>query len=227
MTDAPALQLEGVRVRLGQGRESFEFSAPDLAMPAGTMRSCVGPSGCGKSTLIRLCAGIITPITGTIRVHGTDLGALDDGARRARRIASMGLVFQDFALLAHLSGLENILLPLILAGRRVTPDDRARAHTLATEVEVDHTLRRRPSRISHGERQRIAVCRALIARPALLLCDEPSASLDERRSDLVLDLIDRHRTDHGVTVLITTHDVRTAERVGDVLDLARPQAVTA
>ncbi|MEM1423333.1 MAG: ATP-binding cassette domain-containing protein, partial [Planctomycetota bacterium] len=161
----------------------------------------------------------------TVCALGRDLTALDDPSARIWRVTNAGLVFQDFALLAHLTALENILLPFVLApDARAGTDERNRARELARSLEVEHTLNRKPKRMSHGERQRIAVCRALATRPGLLLCDEPTASLDERRADLVLRLLERERAERGAAILVTTHDRAIADRIGSVLDLNAPHA---
>lgn len=215
-----ALTFENAVIRLGRAGDAFTFEAPALTLSPGELRVCVGPSGSGKTTLVRLGAGILVPDRGAVIALGTPLHTLDDHARRGWRAAHVGLVFQDFALLAHLSGLENILLPYLINVRsRIDRDTRNRARELAESLEIGHTLARQPARLSHGERQRLAICRALITSPGLLLLDEPTASLDERRSTLVLDRIDLERRERGAGVLITTHDRDTASRDAHPLDL--------
>lgn len=214
-----ALEIRDVRVRLG-GDDGFTLDAPDVALDAGESMACVGPSGSGKTTLVRLGAGLLRADAGAVHALGEDLTSLPHAELLAWRVRNVGLVFQDFALLAHLTGLENILLPFVIGpGVRTTSDERERARDLADSLDVAHTLRRRPARMSHGERQRIAVCRALVTRPRLLLCDEPTASLDAYRAEIVLGLIDRHRAEHACAVLVTTHDHTVAHRIGTTIDL--------
>ncbi len=220
MSSSPALEITGARVRLG-GSEGFELASPDVVLDQASAMACVGPSGSGKTTLVRLASGLLRHDSGTVRTLGVDLAQMGDQQIRSWRVRHIGLVFQDFALLAHLSGLENILLPFIIGpGMRAEREQRQRAHELASSVEVSHTLTRRPHRMSHGERQRIAICRSLVTRPGLLLCDEPTASLDAHRADLVLAAIDRERTERGASILITTHDHAVAQRIGSVIDLS-------
>lgn len=227
MSNGSALEINDAAVQLG-GDSGFHLRAPDITLGAGEAMACVGPSGSGKTTLVRMASGLLRPDSGSVITLGQHLTSLDDGAIRSWRVRRVGLVFQDFALLAHLTALENILLPFYIgSGMRLTRDARQRAHELAAHLEVDHTLARRPNRLSHGERQRIAVCRALVTRPMLLLCDEPTASLDEDRASLVLSLMDRERMERNAAVVVTTHDHRVAERIGRVLDLTPEKAAVA
>src|SRR5690606_19827901 len=140
-------------------------------------------------TLVHLLAGILLPDAGTLRVDGVALRDLSEAGRRAFRLRRVGLLFQDLALLDSLSALDNVLLPFHLQGRAaVTPARRAAARDLAASVGLDAALlARRPSRLSQGERQRVALCRALVTEPALLLCDEPTGSLDPGSAAAVLD----------------------------------------
>ncbi|GAB4546940.1 MAG: ABC transporter ATP-binding protein [Phycisphaerales bacterium] len=227
MNQTPALEITQAGVRLGKN-DGFTLDAPDLTLAPGDALACVGPSGSGKTTLIRLAAGLLRADRGVVRTLGEDLRTIDDGAVRAWRVRRLGLVFQDFALLAHLTGLENILLPFVIGpGMRAGTQERDRARTLARTLEVEHTLARKPARMSHGERQRIAVCRALVTRPALLLCDEPTASLDAHRAELVLTLLETERVEREAAIVVTTHDRTIAERVGAsgrMIDLAEASA---
>ena len=160
-----ALRITGAAVRLATDEDAFELHAPDIDLEPGNALACVGPSGSGKTTLVRLACGLLRADRGAVHALGHDLASLDDARLRAWRLTNVGLVFQDFALLAHLSALENILLPLVLAPNSASgTEERERAHELARALEVDHTLRRRPARLSHGERQRIAICRALVTQ---------------------------------------------------------------
>lgn len=221
---APAPAVEADRLVIGHGtdhRDAFRLALRRLEMPVGVHTAVLGPSGCGKTSLLHALTGITRPLSGQIRFFGERLDTQHETARRRLRLTRIGMVFQSFALVEHLSALENILLPCRLGTElRATRELRARAHDLARSAGVEHTLRRRPHRLSHGERQRIAVCRALIASPELIACDEPTASLDGERASGVMDLIFREAESGGATILCVTHDRALLGRFGRVIDLA-------
>ena len=180
-----------------------------------------GPSGSGKTTLLHLVAGIFPPQSGCVKTCGVDLTALQDAARRDFRIANVGLVFQDFALLDYLNVLDNILLPYRISGAlRLDSSVRSRAQQLATAVGLGDMLFRRPTQLSQGERQRIAVCRAIIANPKLLLADEPTANLDPANATLVLDALEGYATEHGATLVVVSHDRDVLARFGSTTDVS-------
>lgn len=203
------------------GAGAFALRVPALDIAPGKAVACIGPSGCGKTTLINLIAGIITPARGEVRVGSTAVSALGDAARRAFRASRIGMVFQEFELLEYLSALDNILLPYrISAGLRVTRETRERARTLAQDCGIEHTLGRRPRRLSQGERQRVAICRALITLPELVLCDEPTGNLDPRTAATTLDLLFRRVRAAGATMVMVTHNHGVLDRFDEVIDLA-------
>ena len=213
-----ALRLTGVRFAY-PGVDGPELRPPDLTVAAGQQVVCVGPSGCGKTTLLHLCAGILAPTTGVIEVDRVVLTDLDDAARRQFRIGRVGLVFQEFELLEHLPVRENIALPFLIAPGRAPADLASRVAELADRVGIGHLLHRRPRRLSHGERQRVAICRALIGDPALVLADEPTGSLDPVSGGRVLDLLLRETTERGATLLLVTHDHGVLDRFDAVVEL--------
>jgi len=190
-----------------------------LSIHGGRHTAIVGPSGCGKTTLLRLIAGILTPRAGTVRLAGEAISGLSDRARRAFRVGSIGMVFQDFALLEYLTALDNILLPY-----RINPalvlgaDARARAQELARQTGIEQTLRRKPRRLSQGERQRVAICRALVTEPRVVLCDEPTGNLDAERSRSTIDLILGEATAAGATAIVVTHDRSLLGAFSNVVD---------
>ncbi|MEQ9094869.1 MAG: ABC transporter ATP-binding protein [Phycisphaerales bacterium] len=196
------------------------FELPEFTVYPRHHTAVVGPSGCGKTTLLRLLTGILTPTAGTIELDGHRLDELAEPRRRAVRIATVGFVFQRFALLDYCTAMENILLPLRLHGS-VTLDAEARdrAHELATRAGIAHTLRRRPDRLSQGEQQRVAICRALITSPKLIACDEPTGNLDPARAASIMDLILEQAEHTGATVLLVTHDHALLPRFEHVLDM--------
>jgi putative ABC transport system ATP-binding protein len=166
-----------------------------------------------------LIAGIAAPESGELYTAGTDLSSLDDRARRDFRIQRIGLVFQEFELLDYLTVLDNILLPFrINPTQRLGPGDRERARELADRVGIADKLARRPAQLSQGERQRAAVCRALVVEPGLLLADEPTGNLDPANKDRVLDILIAYAQESGATLLTVTHDEGVLKRFQRVID---------
>lgn len=174
-----------------------------------------GPSGCGKTTLIHLIAGILTPRRGRVEVGGTDLGGYPARDLLDYRIATMGLIFQEFKLLDYLSVRDNILLPYRLNNVLTLEDEtRSRAGDLARQVGLGDKLDRFPKNLSQGERQRVALCRALITRPSLLLCDEPTANLDPANRDRILELLLEYCRAEGASLVMVTHDAEVLKQFG-------------
>ena len=175
-----------------------------------------GRSGSGKSTLLHLLAGLATPRAGTVRVAGQDLGALSPAARDRFRGRTVGLVLQTFHLLDTLNVLDNVRLARHLAG---LPEDRARCRLVLEELGVAEFNRARPSTLSHGQAQRVALARAVVNRPAVLLADEPTSSLDDESCDRVASLIETEAVRHEATLVIATHDARLRDRFARHLSL--------
>jgi putative ABC transport system ATP-binding protein len=175
-----------------------------LSVERGELVALVGPSGCGKSSLLHICGGMDRPSAGTVELEGTRLDTLDDeGLTRVRR-ERLGFVFQFFNLLPTLTLLENIALPLALAGRPEHEADR-RARALAERVGVAHRLAHYPAQLSGGEMQRAAVARAIVHDPVLLLADEPTGNLDSDNGLRVLELLTGLAADAGIAILLATH----------------------
>jgi putative ABC transport system ATP-binding protein len=199
------LHLTDLNFRYGDA--GFALRIDDLRVAAGESVALVGPSGSGKTTLLHLVAGILTPEAGRVEVAGQDLGGLDDGARRAFRVRRIGLVFQEFELLDYLSVLDNVLLPYrIHPALRLDAAARERARELAERLGIGDKLGRPPRQLSQGERQRAAVCRALVTGPPLLLADEPTGNLDPANKQRVLDALFELAAESGATLLTVTHD---------------------
>jgi putative ABC transport system ATP-binding protein len=169
----------------------------------------VGASGSGKSTLLAIIAGLDTPSQGKVRVAGVDLFALDEDARAALRAQKLGFVFQSFQLLGNLTALENVMLPLELQGRN---NARALATDMLRRVGLGERLRHYPKLLSGGEQQRVALARAFVVRPAVLLADEPTGSLDFATGETVMALMLELNREAGTTLVLVTHDSGIAAR---------------
>ncbi len=203
----------------------FELDVPDLGVERGEKLAVIGPSGSGKTTLLHLMAGIRLPQTGTVVTDGVEVTDLDDGGRRDFRIRRIGMVFQEFELLEYLTVLDNILLPYRINGSlQLDGVVRKRAANLAEQVGLGDKTHRLSTNLSHGEKQRVAVCRALIADPVLLLADEPTGNLDPNNTQRVLDILIDAADATGATLVTVTHDhdlLPKFDRYVDVMDLLR------
>jgi putative ABC transport system ATP-binding protein len=181
----------------------------DFSLAERETAAIVGASGSGKSTLLSIIAGLDTPSAGTVRLGGQDIFALDEDARAAMRARQVGFVFQSFQLLANLTALENVMLPLELAGRR---DARRAATEMMRRVGLGERLGHYPRVLSGGEQQRVALARAFVVAPAVLLADEPTGSLDFATGETVMELMFELNREQGTTLLLVTHDVAIASR---------------
>lgn len=181
----------------------------DFSLPPRESAAIVGASGSGKSTLLSIIAGLDTPSTGTVRLAGVDLFALDEDARAAVRAEKVGFVFQSFQLLGNLTALENVMLPLELQGRH---DARALATEMLGRVGLGERLRHYPKVLSGGEQQRVALARAFVVKPAVLLADEPTGSLDFATGEKVMELMFELNRESGTTLVLVTHDREIAQR---------------
>ena len=186
MPDPSGLHVSDLR--FAYPGDAFRLHVPQLKIEAGKALALAGPSGAGKSTLLRLLAGLLAPAAGQVRLGPTSLETLNHEQRRAFRLRHIGLVFQDFALLDFLSVVENILLPHQFRGDAGAPA-RDKAQDLARCLQISQYLDKRVSHLSQGERQRVAVARALVHEPQFILADEPTASLDPARGRIVVDLL--------------------------------------
>ncbi|MAE65323.1 MAG: ABC transporter ATP-binding protein [Phycisphaeraceae bacterium] len=215
------VEIEGVRFTY-RGSD-FALRIDRLAVDSGTTVVVVGPSGSGKTTLLNLMAGIFLPDAGRIVVGGTSVSDRSDAARRRFRIRQVGMVFQEFELLEHLTVRENVLLPFYInRALRITADVEASAQRLAQSLGIEPLLRRRPRALSQGERQRVAIARALITEPAVLLADEPTGNLDPRNTQVILDLLLAEARRLSATLFMVTHDhalLSSFDRVIDFADL--------
>jgi putative ABC transport system ATP-binding protein len=181
----------------------------DFALNTRETAAIVGASGSGKSTLLSIIAGLDTPTGGTVRVAGQDIFALDEDARAALRARQVGFVFQSFQLLGNLTALENVMLPLELDGRK---DARSAATEMLSRVGLSQRLNSYPKVLSGGEQQRVALARAFVVKPAVLLADEPTGSLDFATGEKIMELMFDLNREQGTTLVLVTHDRSIAAR---------------
>jgi putative ABC transport system ATP-binding protein len=181
----------------------------DFTLAPRETAAIVGASGSGKSTLLSIIAGLDTPTSGTVLLAGHDLFAIDEDARAALRARQVGFVFQSFQLLGNLTALENVMLPLELAGRK---DSRKAAGEMMARVGLAARLGHYPKVLSGGEQQRVALARAFVVQPAVLLADEPTGSLDFATGETVMQLMFELNREHGTTLVLVTHDNAIAQR---------------
>ena len=214
-----AIEARGLAKSYLDGNRTVEvLRAVDLALPAGEMVAIVGPSGSGKSTLLHLLGGLDQADAGFLRVAGRDLPRLTRTELAAFRNRQLGFVFQFHHLLPDFDALENVMMPGRIAGLPAA-EVEARALELLGEVGLEDRLDFFPSQLSGGERQRVAICRALLLRPAILLADEPTGSLDPASADQVFGLLLELQRRHHTATLLVTHNLGLASRCARILEL--------
>ncbi|MEM9944070.1 MAG: ABC transporter ATP-binding protein [Planctomycetota bacterium] len=200
-------------------RSDFALQVPSLKISPGDRVAIVGPSGSGKTTLLNLISGIATPDQGTITVGEINLPKLSEKQRRDFRISQIGFVFQKFELLDYLNVKDNILLPfLINDSLMLSSEVIERAESLTTQMGIKNKLNRRSDQLSQGEQQRVAICRALITQPNLILADEPTGNLDPNNKKLILDLLFHQATENKQTLIVVTHDMTLIDRFDTVVN---------
>ena len=222
----PAILVQGLRFaypsRPDDASGGFHLALDDWRVEHGARVALHGPSGCGKSTLLDLIAGVLRPSAGRIEVEGEDVSRLPDDAVRAHRIRTLGFVFQDFPLVDYLDAVENVLFPYRLnRALRLDTEARGRARALLAELGLAGKERRLPRELSVGERQRVAIARALVTGPRILLADEPTAGLDPEQSLAVVRQLEAASRDHGLTLVMVTHDPTLLGRFDQTLAVAR------
>ncbi|WP_235513596.1 MULTISPECIES: ABC transporter ATP-binding protein [unclassified Sphingomonas] len=212
------IDARGVTLTLGDGDAATRIlHGIDLAVPAGTSVALLGASGSGKSSLMAVLSGLERASGGQVHVAGADFGAMgEDDLARARR-GRIGIVLQAFHLLPTMTALENVAVPMELAGER---DAFARAEAELVAVGLSHRLHHYPTQLSGGEQQRVAIARALAGRPALVFADEPTGNLDRATGQAIMDLLFERRAATQATLLVITHDPALAERCDRVVELA-------
>jgi putative ABC transport system ATP-binding protein len=191
---------------------SFRLQVESLTVAVGQSLALLGPSGVGKTTLLRLMTGLLQPNSGEVKLGAVSLSRLNETDRRAFRLSEVGLVFQDFALLDYLTVEENILLPQRFGKEPLPPAASQAIRGLAERLEIDKHWRKLAGQLSQGERQRVAIARALIHRPRYLFADEPTASLDAVRREVVMDLLQDYIQENEACLIMVTHDTELISR---------------
>ena len=204
------------------GDEGFRLFVPKFDLSSGERVALIGPSGSGKTTFLHLLAGILVPREGLVRVGEKELSRLDDLTRRAFRISNLGLVFQDFRLIEYLNARENMLLPYRLGAElRLQESVLDRMRILAERLRVLGLLDSPVKRLSQGERQRVAIGRALLVRPGMILADEPTGNLDPSDKQRIMDLLFDQVKELEATLIVVTHDHALLDRFDRVVDFDR------
>jgi putative ABC transport system ATP-binding protein len=208
--NATAIRLTNLHRRYEMGDTHVDaLRGVNLTIAPGEFVALVGPSGSGKSTVLNLIGGLDRPTEGKIWVDGVELTAQDERGLTAHRRHRVGFVFQSFNLLPRLTALENVAIPLMFSG---VPEQRrlAQARTLLQQVGLSDRLAHRPTQLSSGEQQRVAIARSLVAEPALLLADEPTGNLDTTTGSDIMTLLNALNVERGLTLLVVTHDPEVA-----------------
>ena len=215
----PIVEARGVSLRFGEGEAAVDvLRGIDLAIAPRERVALLGPSGSGKSSLMAVLSGLERASGGGVRVAGADFSTLDEDALARARRGRIGIVLQAFHLLPTMTALENVAVPLELAGEGDGARERAAAELGA--VGLGHRLDHYPAQLSGGEQQRVAIARATVARPALLFADEPTGNLDTATGAEVMDLLFARAAEAAATLLVITHDPALAARCGRVVTLA-------
>jgi putative ABC transport system ATP-binding protein len=221
MTREAVVEVRNLLFRYPDPESTFRLEVPEFRVGRGERVACIGPSGSGKTTLVNLATGILVPERGEVTLAGERIEGLNEGERRARRIRRVGMVFQEFELLDYLSARENILLPYLISSHlKRDAAVEGRVDEIATALGIETLLRRRPRELSQGERQRVAIGRALITEPELIVADEPTGNLDPRNAARILDQLFAAVSQRGAGLLVVTHDHSLLEPFDRVVDLA-------
>ena len=224
-SEEPVVALSGLLLTYpSPGGDVEVLRGVDLDVHPGEIVAIMGPSGSGKSSLIAVIGGLEPPTGGSVRVLGTALETADERARTALRRRDVGIVFQAYHLVPAMTALENVALPLILGGDR---DGEATAAAMLRRVGLDHRLGHRPSTLSGGEQQRVAVARAFVASPRLVLADEPTGNLDRRTGEHVSELMFSLTRSSGAALVLVTHDEALARRCDRVVAIDEGRVVEA
>ena len=220
---SPAIAVVGLAKRVADASgELTILHEVDFTVQKAETLAIVGASGSGKSTLLGLLAGLDTPSAGRVVLDGVDIYALDEDGRAALRKEKLGFVFQSFQLLAHLTAVENVMLPLELSG---ATHAREKAEAMLDRVGLSSRLKHYPKYLSGGEQQRVALARAFVTEPPLLFADEPTGSLDAATGESVIKLMFELNRQHGSTLVLVTHDQSMAARCGRTITIAAGRLV--
>lgn len=214
----PAIEID--RLVFQYAKQSFRLQVPQLAIESGEKVALVGASGGGKTTLLHLLSGILKPTSGSIRVRDIQLAQLSEAERRHFRISSVGFVFQSFELVDYLNVLDNILHPFRLnPALKLDRKVRSRAVGLATNMGIQDKLKRHIQQLSQGEKQRVAICRALLPQPQIVLADEATGNLDPANKKRILNLLFDYIDTHQASLIAATHDHELLPEFDRVIDL--------
>ena len=208
----PIIELRHVKKEFRRGNEPITvLDGLDLNVPEGSFEALMGPSGSGKSTLLNLIAGLDKPTSGSARVAGQELAQMSDGDLARFRSRHIGFVFQAYNLIPVLTALENVELPLLLT-KLSSSERKQRAQTALRVVGLEERMHHYPRQLSGGQEQRVAVARAIVNDPTIIVADEPTGDLDRKAADEILDLLGKLNQEFKKTILMVTHDPQAAER---------------
>lgn len=219
MSEAVNIEHINKDFSIGDGRSNRVIHDVSCMVRMGELTMLVGPSGCGKTTLISIMSGILTPTDGTVTVMGTEITDLSDRRKVIFRREHIGFIFQQFNLLPALTAVENAALPLI-AGGIPMKEAGAKASTILETLGMGEHLHKQPRQLSGGQQQRVAIARALVHDPDLIVCDEPTASLDAKTGQSVMEILRSAANDHQRAVLVVTHDNRIYHFADRILEMS-------
>jgi len=210
--------IEARNILFRYAKSSFQLAVDELSVDQGDKLAIVGPSGSGKTTLLNLIAGILVPDEGSIQIGDSEINRLDDATRRTFRVSNIGMVFQQFELLDYLTVLENVRLPFRINPTLKQKTNRDTETELLNSVGLGSFAKRYPAQLSRGEQQRVAICRALVTEPKLILADEPTGNLDPVNKRNIMDLLFRETETRNQTLIVVTHDQSLLDDFDRVID---------
>jgi putative ABC transport system ATP-binding protein len=211
--------IEIRNIKYSYSNSDFHLNVEELVINNKRKTAVIGPSGFGKTTMLNLIAGILVPDNGRVTVNDKTVSSFTEKERRDYRISEIGFVFQDFKLLEYLTVLDNILLPYrINSIMQLDKDVKSNAINLAKEMSIDDKLSKHPSKLSHGERQRVAICRALLNNPKIILADEPTGNLDPANKKHIVDILFNYVDKYDSTLITVTHDHELLKGFDEVID---------
>lgn len=201
------MMIELEKIEFKYPKSDFHLSVEKLTFPTGSKTAIIGPSGFGKTTLLNIISGINLPQSGTVKVDQTNVNSLKDQDRRTFRLLNIGFIFQDFKLLEYLKVMDNIQLPFrINRVLKISQSIREKARVMAASMHIEDKLSKFPAKLSQGERQRVAICRALINAPKVILADEPTGNLDPENKEKIMGMLFDQVEQNGSTLITVTHD---------------------
>ncbi len=215
------IMLQGINIKrtFRTGKESLEvLKGIDIVIEKGELYTIVGPSGAGKSTLIHIIGGLDAPTEGKVILESNNLYDFPDQELARVRNKKIGFIFQFHHLLPEFSALENVMIPSIINGIG-SRNAKERARNLLNKVALSDRLRHKPNQLSGGEKQRVAVARALVNNPSIIFADEPTGNLDRKNSDMLLEMLLGLNQNEGITIVLVTHNEDIARRVGNIIKL--------